>query len=200
MFREHYLASSSVIPCSSTDYIIMIENINKNLASSSVFVNEKEKCSVFTHQFKVPFKKCSDSDLLVSRLDYKTVLRAYSDVIIDALNKRMESCMDMLSRNIFNVILSDECRVVFKKSNGMLHSFNHASFERMKEAIDLVDGGKYDELLPAHYEQILKALYWVEKTSDCKNISFGNLISCLMELLMFKKDEFESDRRYSLPK
>ena len=200
MFREHYLASSSVIPCSSTVYIIMIENINKNLVSSSVFVNEKEKCSVFTHQFKIPFKECNDSDLLVSRLDYKTVLRAYSDVIIDALNKRMESCMDMLSRNIFNVILSDECRVVFKKSNGTLHSFNHASFERMKEAIDLIDGRRYDELLKAHYEQILKALYWVEKTPDRKNISFGNLTSCLMELLMFKKDEFESDRRYSLSK
>lgn len=200
MFREHYLASSSVIPCSSTVYIIMIENIKKNLASSSVFVNEKEKCSVFTHQFKIPFKECSDPELLVSRVDYKTVLRAYSDVIIDALNKRMESCMDMLSRNIFNVILSDECRVVFRKSNGMLHSFNYPSFERMEEAIDLIDGGNYDELLKAHYEQILKALYWVEKTSDRKNISFGNLISCLMELLMFKKDEFESDRRYSLPK
>ena len=177
----------------------MIENINKNLANSSVFVNEKEKCSFFTHQFKVPFKECNDTDLLITGIDYKTVLKVYSDVIIDALNKRMESCMDMLSRNIFNVILSDECRVVFKKSNGTLHSFNHASFERMKEAVNLIASGAYDELLKAHYEQILKALYWVEKTSDRKNISFGNLISCLMELLMFIKEE-ESEFRYSLPK
>lgn len=167
----------------------MVENIKKNLASSSVFVNEKEKCSVFTHQFKVPFKEC-DPELLVFRLDYKTVLRAYSDVIINALNKRMESCMDMLSRNIFNVVLSDETRVVFKKNNGVLHSFNYASFERMKESVNLIDSGLYDELLSAHCEQILKALYWVEKTPDRKNISFGNLITCLMELLMFKKDEF----------
>lgn len=199
MFREHYLASSSVIPCSSTAYFIMVENINKNLVSSSVFVNEKEKCSVFTHQFKVPFKECNDSDLSITILDYKTILRAYSDVIIDALNKRMESCMDMLSRNIFNVVLSDEHRVVFKKSNGTLHSFNHASFERMKEAVNLIASGAYDELLKSHYEQILKALYWVEKTPDRKNISFGNLISCLMELLMFIKEE-ESEFRYSLPK
>ena len=162
----------------------MLENIKKNLASSSVFVNEKEKCSVFTHQFKIPFKECNDPDLLITDIGYKTVLKVYSDIIIDALNKRMESCMDMLSRNIFNVILSDESRVVFQKNNGMLHSFNHASFERMKEAIDLIDGGRYDELLKAHYEQILKALYWVEKTPDRKNISFGNLISCLMEMLM----------------
>ena len=188
MFREHYLASSSVIPCSSTDYIIMVENINKNLVSSSAFVNEKEKCSLFTHQFKVPFKECNDSDLSITILDYKTVLKAYSDVIIDALNKRMESCMNMLSRNIFNVVLSDKHRIVFKKSNGTLHSFNHASFERMKETIDLIDGERYDELLTGDYEQILKALYWVEKTPDRKNISFGNLISCIMEMLMHFSD------------
>lgn len=181
MFREHYLASLSVIPCSSTDYIIMIENLNKNLVNTKVEVNESEKLSVFTHQFKIPFKKCDTLDLISKHISYKTVLGEFSDILQQALIMRMDACVDMLSRNLFNIILSNEHRIVFKKNDGSIHSFNHVSFNIMGEAVKLLQEKKYDLLLKPHYEQMLKALYWVEKPSDRKNISFGNLISCLME-------------------
>ena len=39
-------------------------------------------------------------------------------------------------------------------------------------------------MVPAHYDQIAKALYWIEKPADRNGISFGNLISCVMEMIL----------------
>ena len=185
MFREHYLAFWMLFRVLQRSINIMIENLNKNLVNTKVEVNESEKLSVFTHQFKVPFKKCDNLDLISKHISYKTVLEEFSDILQQALIMRMDACVDMLSRNLFNIILSNEHRIVFKKNDGSIHSFNHVSFNIMEEAVKLLQEKEYDLLLKPHYEQMLKALYWVEKPSDRKNISFGDLISCLMEMFEF---------------
>lgn len=33
--------------------------------------------------------------------------------------------------------------------------------------------------------KLAKALYWIEKPTDRNGISFGNLISCITEMLIF---------------
>jgi len=129
------------------------------------------------------FKK----DETISRgreLGYKQVLNAYSDVIIAALEARRVACLDMLTRNLDNIIHNDGHQIIFKKNNGSTHSFNTFSYEAMGNAIDMINRGEFGTLQGFHYDQMIKALYWIEKPADRSNISFGNLISCIMELII----------------
>ena len=112
------------------------------------------------------------------------VIDTFSDVIIEALEARMESCVNMLSRNLFNIVESNEHRILFKKEDGSYHSFNHASFRSMQEAINLFKEGNSKHLKKLHYDQIIKALYWVEKPAPRNGISFGNLISTCVEIIL----------------
>ncbi len=152
----------------------------KNELNVEVFVDNKY--SKFTHTFKVPFKKLEEP--IQARMSIYKVITTFSDVIINALEARMESCVDMLSRNLFNVVESNEYHILFKKDDGSYHSFNHASFKVMQEAVLLIKDGKARELGKVHYDQITKALYWVEKPAPRNGISFGNLISACMESIL----------------
>lgn len=152
---------------------------SKNELNVEVFTDEKY--SKFTHTFKVPFKKLEEP--IQVRMSIFKVIDTFSDVIISALEARMESCVDMMSRNIFNIVESNEHHILFRKDDGSYHSFNHASFKVMQEAINLIKEGKVIKLVKPDYDQILKALYWVEKPAPRNGISFGNLISACMEII-----------------
>lgn len=152
----------------------------KNELNVEVFTNEKY--SKFTHTFRIPFKKLEE--LIQVRLSIYKVINTFSDVIIEALESRMESCVDMLSRNLFNIVESDEYHVLFKKEDGSYHSFNHPSFKVMQEAINLIKEEKTKYLGKIHYDQIIKALYWIEKPAPRNGISFGNLISACVEIIL----------------
>ena len=151
----------------------------KNGLNVEVFKNEEY--SKFTHTFKVPFKKLEESIKTVSIYE---VIDTFSDVIIDALEKRMESCVNMLSRNLFNVVESNEHHILFRKEDGSYHSFNHVSFKIMQEAITLIKEEESKCLTKAHCNQIMKALYCIEKPAPRNGISFGNLISACMEIII----------------
>ena len=152
----------------------------KNELNIEVFVDNKY--SKFTHTFKVPFKKLEEP--IQARMSIHKVINTFSDVIIEALEARMEACVDMLSRNLFNIVESDEHHIMFKKEDGSYHSFNHPSFKFMQEAVLLLREEKSERLDKIHYDQIAKALYWVEKPAPRNGISFGNLISACMEVLI----------------
>lgn len=147
----------------------------------NVEIFEVEKYSKFTHTFKVPFKKLEEPIQTVSIYE---VIDTFSDVIIEALEARMESCVNMLSRNMFNIVESNEFHILFKKEDGSYHSFNHVSFKIMQEAITLIKEEKSKCLTKAHCDQIMKALYWIEKPAPRNGISFGNLISACMEIII----------------
>lgn len=152
----------------------------------NVEVFEYERYSKFTHTFKIPFKESEEFIKSVSLFD---VFNTFSDVLITALEERMESCMDMLNRNLFNIVVSNEHHILFKKENGSYHSFNHASFKIMQEAVDFIYNGLFKNLRREHYDQIIKALYWVEKPAQRDNFSFGNLISACMVGLDISSNE-----------
>lgn len=141
----------------------------KNAVNVEVFANERH--SKFTHTFKVPFKK-SEGFIPIHVSIFK-VIDTFSDVIIEALEKRMEACVDMLSRNLFNVVESDEYHILFKKEDGSYHSFNHPSFRVMQEAINWIKEEQTKSLTKVHYDQIVKALYWVEKPAPRNGISLS---------------------------
>lgn len=162
----------------------MARKMSNNLAFSkksemSVEVFEAEKYSKFTHSFKIPFKK--SEGFIPTHVSVFRVINTFADEIVGALEARMESCMDMLSRNLFNVVESNEFSVIFKKEDGSYHIFNHMAFNAMKEAISFIRDEEIKDLRSVHYDQILKALYWVEKPAPRNGISFGNLISVCME-------------------
>lgn len=161
-----------------------LEVSKKNEMNVEVF--ETEKYSKFTHSFKVPFKKLEEP--IQARMSIYKVINTFSDVIIDALEKRMEACVDMLSRNLFNIVESDEYHILFKKEDGSYHSFNHPSFRIMQEAIKLIKEEKSKHLTKVHYDQIVKALYWIEKPAPRNGISFGNLISACLEIILISAD------------
>jgi hypothetical protein len=151
----------------------------KNEVNVEVFVDNKY--SKFTHIFKIPFKKLEEPIKTVSIYE---VIDTFSDVIIDALEKRMEACVSMVNRNLFNIVESDEFHILFKKEDGSYHSFNHPSFKIMQEAVTLIKEEKSKYLTKAHCDQIIKALYWIEKPAPRNGISFGNLISACMEIII----------------
>jgi hypothetical protein len=101
----------------------------------------------------------------------------------------MAACMAMLGKNLFNIVYSNEHTIVYKKENGKYHNFNHASYKTMEDAINMFTVGDVFNLELPHFDQIMKALVWVENREDVQGISFGNLVSCIMELTLGKAQE-----------
>lgn len=156
---------------------------NLNLASSVIVDFGSKQISV-VRRVKVPFMEPISENR--RRIDYFDVIGTYADLIIKAIEDRREACLDMLMRNLDNIVSNDGIQVTFKKNNGTHHTFNVPSYEAMEDIIDFMRKGDFKSLNHAHFDQIAKALYWVEKpTSDRNGISFGNLISCIMEIVMF---------------
>lgn len=138
---------------------------------------------IFTSKTNIDFKDCKDLSV-VSVRDYEEILTVFSDIVIKALRTRADNCFEMLERNQENIVFVNEYRIVFKKCNGSYHSFNFASYEAMNEAIDLIKSSDYNLLSRVQYDQIAKALYWIEKPENRNNFSFGNLISVVNGMIM----------------
>lgn len=165
--------------------VIMAKAIPNNLEKISkknelnVEVFEDNKYSKFTHTFRVPFKESEEH--IPARRSHLNIIYDFSDVVIEALEARMESCVSMLSRNLFNIVESNEYHILFKKDDGSYHSFNHPSFKVMQEAVYLINEKRLEDLGKKHFDQIIKALFWVEKPAPRNGVSFGNLISMCLE-------------------
>ena len=152
-----------------------------NNLESIISVDFSEGSIKIVKKISVPFKR--DYAMQRPKVDYADVIGTFAELIIGALKARREACLDMLMRNVDNIIFNDGQQIMFKKNNGQIHSFNVPSYEIMEEAIDLIKKGEIRKMIPAHYDQIAKALYWVEKPADRNGISFGNLISCVTEMI-----------------
>lgn len=183
MFREHYLAYPG---CSTVSYLrlynIMAIEPRTSLKKSNVSVDKKREMSTFTYSFSIPFKK-GDASLFVGLIPYE-VISTFQDVLINALHERMQSCIDQVNRNRSRVDHSDEVFIIFEKKDGSFHSFNHPSFAVMQNAVEYLEAGDFNSINKQHADQLIKALYWVEKPEPRYGLSFGNLISVLTEIMM----------------
>ena len=155
---------------------------------SLVTVNKEEKVTNITTTFTIPFMDWKDGFVEKAAMNWDEVLYTFSEVIVKALEDRMAACMKMLSTNIFNVVYSNEHTIIYKKENGKYHNFNHASYKAMEDAINMFTIGDMFNLELPHFDQIMKALVWVEDRNrkDIQGVSFGNLVSCIMELSLSK--------------
>ena len=152
---------------------------------STAKVNSENKYAEFSTFFRIPFNNVDPATILVDRDRWRKIFSAWAEVCIRALEARMDSCVSMLFRNRNNIVVSNEYQVIFKKSNGQYHSFNHPSFkamEAMKEYLEK-DIWKLGRPEQAWVRQLLKALYWIpeEDKQEKGGYGFGQLISCLEE-------------------
>lgn len=164
-----------------------MKNTNNNLVSSAkVFL--ENKYSEFTTLFRIPFKEMPYEEVYTEKDRWRKILQAWAPVCITALEARMDSCVAMLFRNKNNILISNEYQIVFKKSNGQIHAFNHPSFQAMEEIVNLFKNNNW-EFVRNHrtgISQLQKALYWIkeEDKKDHNGWGFGQLISCLEELTL----------------
>lgn len=156
---------------------------------SSVIVDKVNKVTDVVTTVSIPFMDWKDGFVEEAAMNWDEVLYRFSEVIVKALEDRMAACMDMLGKNIFNVVYSNEHTIIYKKENGKYHNFNHASYKIMEDAINMFTIGDVFNLELPHFDQIMKALVWAEDRKDVQGISFGNLISCIMELTLSKAQE-----------
>lgn len=166
---------------------------NNNNFISTAKVNSENKYSEFTTLFRIPFKETPIEEVCGNAKKYvwQDLLGSWADVCILALNMRIDACVAMLFRNRNNVLISNEHQVVFKKSNGQIHSFNYTSYNAMVKTITMFERGDWESI--KNYEigvrQLLKALYWIpeEERQDHGGFGFGQLISCLEEFTLHLK-------------
>lgn len=159
----------------------------KNSLKSSAKTYVENGYSEFSTFFRIPYKEW-DTDFVPNHDVWKDILSTWAKVCIKALESRMDSCVSMLFRNRNNVIKANEHQVVFKKKNGTIHSFNHASFKAMEDMIESLNKDDWHSVrankLGIH--QLLKALYWVddEDKAELLGIGFGQLINTVTELAL----------------
>ena len=159
---------------------------NTNNLVSAATVNSEDKYAEFTTLFRIPFNNVDPSTIFTGNRDlWRKVLSAWLEVCIRALEARMDACVSMLFRNRNNVVVSNQYQVIFKKSNGQYHSFNHPSFKAMETMKEYLEKGDWRLGKPeqAWVRQLLKALYWIpeEDKQERNGYGFGQLISCLEE-------------------
>ena len=163
-----------------------MDKTNTNNLVSSAKVFSENKYAEFTTLFRIPFNNVDPSTIFSGNTDrWKEIFSVWSEVCIRALELRMDSCVSMLFRNRNNVVISNEYQVIFKKSNGQYHAFNHPSFQAMEEFKEYLQNGNWKLHKPeqAWVWQLLKALYWIpeEDKQERGGYGFGQLISCLEE-------------------
>lgn len=166
----------------------------KNVLTSSAVV--KNGYNEFTTFFRIPHMEgeipfCDREALACD------ILGAWHEVLITALNLRMDSCVSMLFRNRDNVLRSTVDAVWFKKKNGHIHCFNFAAFAAMQEFINSLRYSRWHECLnnTLGIYQLQKALYWIpeDMRQDHGGFSFGELISCLEEATLISNPVTEKD-------
>ena len=167
-----------------------MKKINNNLVSTAT-VNSENKYAEFTTFFRIPFNNVDPASIFTGNRDrWKEVFSAWSEVCIKALEARMDSCVSMLFRNRNNIVVSNEYQIIFKKSNGQYHAFNHPSFKAMEEMKAYLENRSWKAYMPnqAGVRQLLKSLYWIpeEDKQERNGYGFGQLISCLEEFTFNK--------------
>lgn len=159
---------------------------NSNLKSTATVYKENGYAE-FSTFFRVKFTEEVDAKPMDIRALELDIIDTFADVIIRALEARVDSCVSMLMRNSDKIMFANDQFVQFKKNNGQLHVFHHSSFEVMQDTIKALKNGEMAYVLNSAYacDQIAKALYWVseEDRKERNGIGFGRLISVIINNL-----------------
>lgn len=106
---------------------------------NTLALDHVNKRAEFVMSFTIPFKAVEDPTSQAKCYSPHEVVMAWREVCIKALRMRIDACMEMLFRNKDRVIGSDERGVLFKKKNGNIHHFSHASCFAMEAFIEILE-------------------------------------------------------------
>ena len=142
--------------------------------------NEKE----YTISVTIPFKKTAFSETPYKR-DFKKfaeeVFEAYINVIVEALESRMEACANNLIKHLNSKKYCDDKYITYTRKSGGEHTFSFNAYETMRVLVKKIEQYKLGELTKFELKQIAKALYWVEDRSDIGKYTFQDLIDVIDE-------------------
>ena len=146
----------------------------------SILQNEKE----YTISVTIPFKKVAFSET-PSKRDFKEfaekVFEAYTNVIVEALESRMEACANNLIKHLNSKKYCDDKYITYTRKSGGEHTFSFNAYETMRVLVKKVQQYKLGELTKFELRQIDKALHWVEDKSDIGKYTFQDLIDVIDE-------------------
>ena len=146
----------------------------------SIQQNEKE----YTISVTIPFKKTAFSETPYKR-DFKKfaeeVFEAYTNVIVKALESRMEACANNLIKHLDSKKYCDDKYITYTRKSGGEHTFSFNAYETMRVLVKKIKQYKLGELTKFELKQIAKALYWVEDRSDIGKYTFQDLIDVIDE-------------------
>ena len=147
--------------------------------------NEKE----YTISVTIPFKKIAFSET-PSKRDFKEfaekVFEAYTNVIVKALEARMDACANGLIKHSGNIKYCDDKFITYVRKSGGEHTFSFNTYYTMQGLVKKVRQYKLGELTKSEIKQIAKSLYWVEDKSDIGKYTFQDLIDVIDEHRDFK--------------
>lgn len=146
----------------------------------SILQNEK----AYTISVTIPFKKTAFSETPYKR-DFKKfaeeVFEAYTNVIVEALESRMEACANNLIKHLNSKKYCDDKYITYTRKSGGEHTFSFNAYETMRVLVKKIEQYKLGELTKFELKQIAKALYWVEDRSDIGKYTFQDLIDVIDE-------------------
>ena len=146
----------------------------------NILQNEKE----YTISVTIPFKKTAFSETPYKR-DFKKfaeeVFEAYTNVIVEALESRMEACANNLIKHLNSKKYCDDKYITYTRKSGGEHTFSFNAYETMRVLVKKIEQYKLGELTKFELKQIAKALYWVEDRSDIGKYTFQDLIDVIDE-------------------
>ena len=146
----------------------------------SILQNEKE----YTISVTIPFKKVAFSET-PSKRDFKEfaekVFEAYTNVIVEALESRMEACANNLIKHLNSKKYCDDKYITYTRKSGGEHTFSFNTYETMRVLVKKIEQYKLGELTKFELKQIAKALYGVEDRSDIGKYTFQDLIDVIDE-------------------
>lgn len=146
----------------------------------NVMQNEKE----YTISVTIPFKKVNFSET-PSKRDFKKfaeeVFEAYTNIIVEALEARMDACVNGLIKHSDSIKYCDDKYITYIRKSGGEHTFSYNAYDTMQRLVKKIQQYKLGELTKSELKQIAKALYWAEDKSDIGKYTFQDLIDVIDE-------------------
>ena len=144
----------------------------------NVFQNEKE----YTISVTIPIKKVNFSET-PSKRDFKKfaeeVFEAYTNIIVEALEARMNACVNGLIKHSDSIKYCDDKYITYIRKSGGEHTFSYNAYDTMQRLVKKIQQYKLGELTKSELKQIAKALYWVEDKTDAGKYTFQDLIDVI---------------------
>ena len=144
----------------------------------NVMQNEKE----YTISVTIPFKKVNFSET-PSKRDFKKfaeeVFEAYTNIIVQAIEARMEACANNLIKHSDSIKYCDDKYITYIRKSGGEHTFSYNAYDTMQRLVKKIQQYKLGELTKSELKQIAKALYWVEDKTDAGKYTFQDLIDVI---------------------